>query len=103
MSKETGQQGFRRTGSFHENELKVCDLCSSLNLASNTECFVCGWNGHFESSYEVVRTAVIVAIQRHGPLELENLTDIHTYREVAPTLKSRLRGWLLNIWKWLSG
>src|SRR5436305_4214823 len=103
MAKQTGPQGFRRTGSFQEHELKVCDLCSSLNLASNSECFVCGWNGHFERSYDVVRTAVIVAIQQHGRLELENLTDIHTYREVAPSLRSRVRGWLNHLWKWLSG
>lgn len=103
MSKETGQQGLRRAGTFQENELKVCDLCSSLNLASNEECFVCGWSGYFERSYEVVRTAVIVAIQRHGRLDLENLTDIHTYKGVAPTLRSRIRAWLIHLWKWLSG
>ena len=103
MSRETGQQGLRRTGTFQENELKVCDLCSSLNMATNTECFICGWNGHFEHSIEVVRTAVIVAVQRHGRLDLENLTDIHTYREVTPSFKSRLSAWLNHIWKWLSG
>ena len=103
MAKETGQQGYRRTGTFQEDELKVCDLCSSLNLAANAECFVCGWNGHFERSHDVVRTAVIVAVQRHGSLELENLTDIRTYRETAPTLRSRLHAWLERVWRWVSG
>ncbi len=103
MSKQTGQQGLRRMGSFQENELKVCDLCSSLNLASNEECFVCGWSGHFERSYEVVRTAVIVAVQRHGRLDIEHLTDIHNYKEVTPSLKMRVCAWLNHLWKWLSG
>lgn len=103
MAKQTGPQGFRRTGSFQEHELKVCDLCSSLNLASNSECFVCGWTGHFENSYDVVRTAMIVATQRNGPLDLEDLTDVHSYREVQPGTWRRLGAWFVGIWRLMTG
>ncbi len=102
MSKETGQESFRHSGAVHESELKVCDLCSSLNLECNEECFICGWNGHFERSYDVVHTAVMVAVQRYGQLELENLTDLRNYRRVTPSFGTRLRGWLDHLWKWLS-
>ena len=100
-SKETRQQGFRRSATFQEHELKVCDLCSSLNLATNAECFVCGWNGHFERDHRVVHSALTVAIQQHGRLELHNLTDIQTYRNVRPGLKSRLRAWIDRLRTWI--
>ncbi|HLJ57713.1 MAG TPA: hypothetical protein VKT77_21940 [Chthonomonadaceae bacterium] len=103
MAKQTGPQGYKRTGTFQEHELKVCDLCSSLNLASNAECFICGWTGHFEQSYDVVRTAMIVATQRYGPLDLEDLTDVHTYREVRSGPLARVQAWLLRLWHLLTG
>ena len=103
MAKQSGEQGFRRIDAFQEDELKVCDLCSSLNLATNTECFVCGWNGHFENSHDVVHSALIVAIQQHGHVEIENLTDISTYRGAPPSRLPKWRAWLTHMWKWLSG
>ena len=101
MAKETGQRDFRRTGTFQEHELKVCDLCSSLNLQTNTECVVCGWDGHFDRSHDVVRAALGIAIQQHGRLELHNLTNSETYRAVPSNLKSRLRAWIDQLWKWI--
>jgi len=103
MARETGQQGFRRAGTVQETELKICDLCGSLNLTTNRECFVCGWSGRFERSQEVVHTAVEIAIQRYGRLELEDLTDIQTYRAHPPGFVHRVREWLGRMWQWLSG
>lgn len=103
MAKETGQPGFRRTGAFQEDELKLCDLCGSLNLAANVECFVCGWTGHFERDQSAVHAAVEAAIKRNGRLELQNLTDIRTYREITPNFQSRFFAWVARIWRWLSG
>ncbi len=103
MSKETGQQGFRRTGTFQEDDLKVCDLCSSLNLATNGQCYTCGWHGRFERSHEVVHTAIEMAIQTHGRLELQDLTDIHAYAPGAPSFQARLWVFLNHAWRWLSG
>lgn len=103
MAKETGQQGFGRAGTVHEDELKICDLCGSLNLITNRECFICGWSGRFERSHDVVHTAVEIAIQRFGRLDLENLTDIQTYTAKSPNLAGRIRLWLGRMWQWLSG
>jgi hypothetical protein len=103
MARETGQLGFRRTGTFREDELKICDLCGSLNLASNSDCFICGWTGHFEQNRDIVHTAVEIVVQRHGRLELQYLTDIRTYREASPGIQTRFCGWLASMWRWLSG
>ena len=103
MAKQTGQQGFWRTAIIQENDLKICDLCGSLNLESNAECFVCGWHNHFEREHGVVHAAVEMAVRRYGRLELQHLTDINTYCEYAPTLQSRFSRWIHSIWSWLSG
>ena len=103
MAKETGQRGFGRTDSIQENDLKICDLCGSLNLGTNSECFVCGWHGRFEHSHDVVRAAIEIAVRKHGRLEIQYLTDIQTYRETAPNLQARFCAWIDRIWNWLSG
>lgn len=104
MSREAGPQGQGRVSTFRESELKICELCGWLNLESNTECFVCGWHGHFETNPEVVRAAMELAVRRHGRLELKHLTDASTYRQPpAPTLGSRIRAWFRRLWNWLRG
>jgi hypothetical protein len=91
MPRETGQEGQGRTTLIRENDLKICELCGWLNLAANTECFVCGWHGRFERDREVVHAAVELAVRRYGRLELQHLTDPRTYREPAPlTWRTRL-------------
>jgi len=103
MAKETGQKGFPSVGAVREEDLKVCDLCSSLNLTTNTECFICGWNGHFEDSRDIVHTAYIIAMQQYGSVDLEDLTDIRNYQGAAPIRKPRWRTLLNRLWRWLSG
>jgi hypothetical protein len=44
--------------------LKICDLCGALNIASDSECVVCRWHGHFERRPEVVRIALEFHMQR---------------------------------------
>ena len=104
MTREAGPQGQGRVTTFRESELKICELCGWLNLESNTECFVCGWHGHFEQSPEVVRAAVELAVRRYGRLELQHLTDPRTYRKPAPpTFRTRARAWFRRVWNWLRG
>jgi hypothetical protein len=43
---------------FTENDLKVCDLCGALNMASTRECVICGWHGKFDYDRESVRKAI---------------------------------------------
>ena len=104
MSREAGPQGQGHVTAFRECELKICELCGWLNLESNTECFVCGWHGHFEQHPEMVRAAVELAVRRHGCLELQHLTDLRTYHQPAPpSLRTRLRHGIRRIWNWLRG
>ncbi len=104
MASKAGAQGQGRVTAFRETELKICELCGWLNLESNTECFVCGWQGLFEQNPEVVRAAVELAVRRYGRLELQHLTDPRTYRKPAPpTWRSRLRARLRRVWNWLRG
>ena len=104
MAREAKQQGSGHAGDFHENELKICDLCGWLNHTTNDECFVCGWRGRFERDPEVVRTAVELSVRHHGRLELHHIADPQTYRSPSPiAIQSRFFHWINNIWKWLRG
>jgi hypothetical protein len=101
MAREAGQQGQGRAAVFRETELKICELCGWLNLASNTECFVCGWHGRFERDPEVVHAAMELALRRYGRLELQHLTDPRTYRAPEPaSLRARLLAWLQRVRFW---
>lgn len=95
MARETGQSNQGRIITFHEEELKVCDLCGWLNLAANTECFVCGWHGHFETEPKLVRAALELANRRYGKLELHHLTNVRNLATptVAP-FRMRVHQWL---------
>lgn len=53
---------------FSEKDFKVCDLCGALNRVSNSQCFICGWNGMFHQEEEVVRRAMREFEQRYGGL-----------------------------------
>lgn len=98
--RETGH----REDAFTESDLKICDLCGSLNLAENGECFVCSWHGRFETKCEVVRVAMDLLKRRHGEIKAEYLTDGLTCR--IATARG-LRGWLLRTFvrarHWLFG
>ncbi|GDX41366.1 hypothetical protein LBMAG21_16580 [Armatimonadota bacterium] len=100
MTRETKQPGQGRALTFQESELKICDLCGCLNLNTNTDCFICGWHGHFVQETRVVHAALELATRRYGRLELHHLTDARTYREPAPpTWQARLKSWCLGILK----
>ncbi len=43
---------------------KVCPLCGTLNVAENADCFVCGWQGRFDSSAATVETAMKMLLDR---------------------------------------
>jgi hypothetical protein len=98
MPREAKQEGQGRTTLIRENDLKICELCGWLNLAANTECFVCGWHGRFERDREVVHAAVELAVRKYGRLELQHLTDPRLYREPArQTWRTRLQGLVQSV------
>lgn len=43
---------------FTENDFKVCELCGALNVASTSECVICGWHGRFDYDPESVKRAM---------------------------------------------
>jgi|SwirhisoilCB1_FD_contig_41_8383328_length_1442_multi_2_in_0_out_0_1 hypothetical protein len=103
-SREAGQQGQGHAIPIRETDLKICELCGWLNLASNVECFVCSWRGHFDRDPEALHAAVELALQRYGRLELQHITDPRTYRQPAsPSLPGRFCAWVGRIWAWLRG
>lgn len=99
--RETGHQ---QAGPFHENNLKICDLCGALNLTNNAECFVCGWHGRFETKPEVIRVAIELAERRYGRLESHLVTNARVYRYTrAVTFRSRVGGFFARVRNWLFG
>jgi len=63
------------TNGFEPSDLKICDLCGALNLAQNTECFVCRWHGRFERRQEIVKLALEVVERKYGRVDEALLSD----------------------------
>jgi hypothetical protein len=98
------QTGHQEAGPFQAQDLKICDLCGSLNLAVNKECFVCGWRGKFDRRPEVVQIAMELMIQRQGKLELQNLTSPLVYHHsTCGTFWGRMRYITGRIFHWFFG
>ena len=97
------EMGHKEAGPFQESDLKLCDLCGSLNLTSNSECFVCGWRGRFERRNEVVRIAMKLAEGRYGSLARSLFTRENSNEPNRPSplgaavsLFGRARRWLFG-------
>ena len=100
MAREAGPQGQGRVAAFRATDLKICELCGWLNLASNEECFVCGWRGRFERDPDAIHAAAELAIRRNGRLELQHLTDPRVYRQPAPpTWRARIYAAFARYWQ----
>lgn len=81
-------------------DVKICDLCGGLNLASNKECFLCGWSGHFERKPEVLRHAVELLERRHGRLTPEMLSNPAPAKEAGRLGRWTVRGLLTRLRAW---
>jgi hypothetical protein len=98
------ESGPKEAGPFQASDLKICDLCGALNLASNDECFVCRWRGRFERRPEMVKLAMELLERRHGRLELSLLTSAHVYHDpVDHSLRARLGCFFLRVRHWFFG
>jgi hypothetical protein len=60
----------REAPAYAPSDLKICDLCGALNLASNRECFVCRWHGNFDRRSEIVSNAMELLERKHGRIDL---------------------------------
>ena len=98
------QSGPREAHALTASDLKLCDLCGALNLASNRECFVCRWRGRFERREDIVTMAMELASRKYGCLESWQFSgspfaDIGLRRSFRSRLVGvylRLRDWLLR-------
>ena|SRR5689334_21309009 len=87
-----------------ETDLKICDLCGSLNLDDNSECFVCGWHGRFETRADIIRIAMDLHMRKHGELSVALLTDdFVSQRATASTFRGRLGRMFSRVRHWLFG
>src|SRR5258706_2928251 len=84
-----------------ETDLKICDLCGSLNLNDNHECFVCGWHGRFETRTDIIRIAMDLMKTKHGELRMDLVTDgpvLHF--SPATGLRGRIGQWFARARQW---
>lgn len=63
------ESGPQEASALSASDLKICELCGALNMASNRECFVCRWRGRFERRADIVRLAIELAERHYGRLE----------------------------------
>ena len=102
------ESGSQEAPAMSASDLKICDLCGALNLASNRECFICRWRGRFEQRTEFVRLAMELAQRQYGKLEPWlfsnglNLGADPNHRFAGPIAQGLQRG-LQKVIDWLRG
>ena len=92
-----------QTDAFKADDLKICDLCGTLNLAINEVCFSCSWHGHFDTRPEVVNLAMALIRSRDGAIRMDLVTDARTAFPPTIGLSGRLRASLARVGRWLFG
>jgi hypothetical protein len=92
------------TPAFQATDLKICDLCGALNLATNSECFICRWRGHFDARPEVVTLAMELMERRHGRIDLPLITDSIVFSPLErPSLGWRIAAFFARLRHWFFG
>jgi hypothetical protein len=90
-------------------ELKICELCGTLNYTRNRECFTCGWKGRFNCE----KTDIEVAWRRlHNEFEAVRLEHVTARRapvlgdfgrtqkiSLMQRLQARWRLWRRELWR----
>ena len=98
------QSGPQEASAFTASDLKICDLCGALNLASNRECFICRWHGRFECRADVVNLAMELAEQKNGRLEAWQLSSApFSWAGPRHGFLAGVTGVIQRIWAWLRG
>ena len=47
----------RQTTKINRKDVKLCELCGTLNLISNKECWTCRWHGGFSGNEQIIALA----------------------------------------------
>lgn len=64
--------------SISRADVKICELCGTLNLRGSAECFTCGWSGAFERESALIDAAWRSMEAEYGPLQREHVSGVHT-------------------------
>ena len=87
---------------FREKDFKVCDFCGALNLAANSKCFICGWEGRFHTDSESIQEAIQALAQEHGRLN-ETLFTEEVLPDIPQQRSNVLERVLSKVRRFLSG
>ncbi len=89
------------------SELKVCELCGTLNHNDNRECFTCGWHGQFGRDTTTIQLAWHRLAHQHEGVLMEHVTARNTpalddFGRRRPSsrwqqLQSRCRQWYTSL------
>ena len=70
----------RRLPNISPQNVKLCDLCGTLNLENNKECWACRWHGSFSRDEQIID----LAWQRLETLYEQVRVEHVTARRVVP-------------------
>lgn len=59
------------------DELKVCELCGTLNHIRNRECFTCGWHGQFSRDRTILKFAWMRLVDQYEEVRPEHVTALN--------------------------
>ena len=65
---ETGQT------SIAEKDVKICELCGTLNHNDNNECYICAWRGAFSTNPATVHAAWLRLYDQFESVLIEHVT-----------------------------
>lgn len=60
------------------NHVKLCDLCGTLNLNANKECWTCRWHGGFSWNEHLIALAWQRLETQYEQVRVEHVTARHT-------------------------
>ncbi len=58
--------------------VKLCELCGTLNLDANKECWTCGWRGRFSCDLKTIALAWQRLETRYEGVRIEHVTGRRT-------------------------
>jgi len=61
-----------------ERTVKLCELCGTLNLETNKECWTCRWSGSFSQDTQTVSLAWKRLMTQYEEVRIEHVTGRRT-------------------------
>jgi len=70
----------RRLPAISRKNVKLCNLCGSLNLDANKECWTCRWHGGFSRDEQTIALAWQRLETQYEEVRIEHVTARHTFQ-----------------------